>query len=315
MLIDICLDALLDTVKLVPFLFITYLAMEYLEHRMKETSRQVVKKAGRFGPFIGSVVGMVPQCGFSAAASGLYAGGVISVGTLLAIFLSTSDEMLPIFISESVPAAVIWKILALKVIIGAVTGFSIDFAWKRIKAKRPDFDIQRDREHHHEHAHLEEHGHHHHHGEHHEKSIHDLCEKDHCGCEGGSIFRSALIHTGQIVLFLFLISLAIGFFVETVGREQIAHVIVNQPVLGIMLAGLVGMIPNCAASVIITQLYLSGILGVGQMMAGLLAGAGVGILVLFRTNKGAKENLLIAGTLYGTSVIWGILIELMGIVL
>ena len=284
MLIDICLDALLDTVKLVPFLFLTYLAMEYLEHRMKDTSRQVVKKAGRFGPFIGSVVGMVPQCGFSAAASGLYAGGVISVGTLLAIFLSTSDEMLPIIISESVPAAVIWIILALKVIIGAVTGFSIDFAWKRIKAKRPDFDIQRDREHHHEHAHLEEHGHHHHHGDHHEKSIHDLCEKDHCGCEGGGIFRSALIHSGQIVLFLFLISLAFGFFVETVGREQIAHVIVNQPVLGIMLAGLVGMIPNCAASVIITQLYLSGILGVGQMMAGLLAGAGVGILVLFRTN-------------------------------
>lgn len=307
MLIDICLDALLDTVKLIPFLFITYLAMEYLEHRMKETSRQMVKKAGRFGPFIGSVVGMVPQCGFSAAASGLYAGGVISVGTLLAIFLSTSDEMLPIFISESVPAAVIWKILVLKVIIGAVTGFSIDFAWKRIKEKRPDFAVPRHREHHHDH--------HDHHGEHHEKSIHDLCEKDHCGCEEGGIFHSALIHTGQIALFLFLISLAIGFLVETVGSEQIAHVIVNQPVLGVMLAGLVGMIPNCAASVIITQLYLSGILGVGQMMAGILAGAGVGLLVLFRTNKGAKENLLIAGTLYGTSVIWGILIELMGVVL
>ena len=147
------MDALLDTVKLVPFLFITYLAMEYLEHRTKETSKQMVKKAGRFGPLIGSVVGMVPQCGFSAAASGFYAGGVISVGTLLAIFLSTSDEMLTIFLSESVPAAVIWKILALKVIIGAITGFFIDFVWKRIKAKRPDFNIRKHREHHHEHTH------------------------------------------------------------------------------------------------------------------------------------------------------------------
>lgn len=315
MLMDLCMDALLDTVKLVPFLFVTYLAMEYLEHRTKETSKQMVKKAGRFGPFIGSLVGMVPQCGFSAAAAGFYAGGVISVGTLLAIFLSTSDEMLPIFLSESVPAGVIWKILILKVSIGAITGFAIDFAWRKIKAKRPDLDIYRHKEYHHSQGHSEEEEHHHHHGEHHEKNIHDLCEKDHCGCEEGGIFHSALVHTGQIALFLFLISFAIGFFVEIVGREQIANVIVNRPVLGVMLAGLVGMIPNCAASVIITQLYLSGILGVGQMMAGLLAGAGVGILVLFRTNKGVKENLLIAGTLYGTSVIWGILIEFMGIIL
>lgn len=328
MLIDLCMDALLDTIKLVPFLFITYLAMEYLEHRTKETSKQMVKKAGRFGPFIGSVVGMVPQCGFSAAASGFYAGGVISVGTLLAIFLSTSDEMLPIFLSESVAPSVIGKILLLKVVIGAMTGLAIDFAWRTLKKRRSiSKEGQTEREQmHHEHTHHaghshhdhdEHHGHQHHHhaGEEHEKTIHDLCEKDHCGCEEGGIFHSALIHTAQITIFLFLISFVIGFLVEIIGQEHIADFIVNQPVLGVLLAGLVGMIPNCAASVIITQMYLSGILGLGQMIAGLLAGAGVGLLVLFRTNKGVKENLAIAGTLYGVSVFWGILIEWVGIVL
>lgn len=323
MLIDLCMDALLDTVKLVPFLFITYLAMEYLEHRTKEGSKQMVKKAGRFGPFIGSVVGMVPQCGFSAAASGFYAGGVISVGTLLAIFLSTSDEMLPIFLSESVSPSVIGKILLLKVAIGTITGFAIDFAWRTLKKRRSiSKEGRAEREQiHHEHTHYagqshhdEHHAHHHADGKH-EKTIHDICEKDHCGCEEGGIFHSALIHTVQITIFLFLISFAIGFLVESIGQERIADFIVNQPVLGVLLAGLVGMIPNCAASVIITQMYLSGILGVGQMIAGLLAGAGVGLLVLFRTNKGVKENLVIAGTLYGVSVFWGILIEWVGIVL
>lgn len=297
-IIDVCLDAVLDTVKLIPFLFLTYFIMEYMEHRTKAATQQMVQKAGRFGPLIGGVLGALPQCGFSAAASGFYAGGVISVGTLLAIFLSTSDEMLPIFISESVAAGTIFKILGLKVVIGAVSGFAIDFLWRVGSRKRAEY-----REHHRKHH------------EHHEKGIHELCEHEHCHCEEGSILKSALIHTLQITVFIFLVSAAIGFLVEAVGQERIGSFIVNQPVLGVFLAALIGMIPNCAASVIITQMYLSGILGAGQMMAGLLAGAGVGILVLCRTNKGAKENLGIIGILYGVSVLWGILFEFAGIVL
>ena len=285
-IIDVFLDAFLDTIKLIPFLFLTYFLMEYLEHRTKAATQQMVRKAGRFGPLIGGMAGAFPQCGFSAAASGFYAGGVISVGTLLAIFLS-----------ESVAAGTIFKILGLKVVIGAVSGFAIDFLWRLGSRKRAEYREQ-----------------HHQHQEHHEKDIHDLCEHEHCHCEEGSILKSALIHTAQITVFIFLVSAGIGFLVETVGQETIGSFIVNQPVLGVFLAALIGMIPNCAASVIITQMYLGGILGTGQMLAGLLAGAGVGVLVLCKTNKGAKENLGIIGILYGVSVFWGILFEVSGIV-
>lgn len=286
MIVDVLVDALLDTVKLIPFLFLTYFLMEYLEHKTKEKSKSMIKKAGKFGPFMGGVLGAFPQCGFSAAASGFYAGGVISVGTLLAIFLSTSDEMLPIFISEAVSLSVIFKVLAMKVGIGIVSGFSIDFLWRKYE-KSP-----------------------HNHHDHHEKDIHDLCES-----EQGSILKSALWHTLQIVLFIFLVSAAIGFCVESIGADRIGGLISRQPIIGVFLAALIGMIPNCAASVIITQMYLGGILGVGQLIAGLLAGAGVGILVLFKSNRNVKENLQIAALLYGVSVFWGILIELTGIVL
>ena len=197
MIVDVLLDALLDTVKLIPFLFLTYFLMEYLEHKTKEKSKNMIKKAGKFGPFMGGVLGAFPQCGFSAAASGFYAGGVISLGTLLAIFLSTSDEMLPIFISEAVSLSVIFKVLAMKVGIGIVSGFSIDFLWRKYE-KSP-------------------HSHH----DHHEKDIHDLCESEHCHCEQGSILKSALWHTLQIVLFIFLVSAAIGFCVESIGADRI----------------------------------------------------------------------------------------------
>ena len=209
----------------------------------------------------------------------------------MAIFLSTSDEMLPIFISEAVSLSVIFKVLAMKVGIGIVSGFSIDFLWRKYE-KSP-----------------------HNHHDHHEKDIHDLCESEHCHCEQGSILKSALWHTLQIVLFIFLVSAAIGFCVESIGADRIGGLISRQPIIGVFLAALIGMIPNCAASVIITQMYLGGILGVGQLIAGLLAGAGVGILVLFKSNRNVKENLQIAALLYGVSVFWGILIELTGIVL
>lgn len=294
---DVLLDAVSDTLRLVPFLFLTYLVMEYLEHKTQDTARQMIRRAGKLGPLIGGIAGVFPQCGFSAAASSLYAGGVISAGTLMAVFLSTSDEMLPIFISEAVDIQVILKILGVKIVIGAVSGFVLDILWRAGSRKRREYN---------EHRHI--------HRKHHEKDIHDLCEHEHCHCEEGSILKSAVIHSLQITLFIFLVTLVIGFLVEILGEDQIGSIIGNQPVLGVLLAALVGMIPNCAGSVIITQMYLGGILGTGQMLAGLLAGAGVGILVLCRTNRGAKENLGLTGLLYVISVCWGILFELLGII-
>lgn len=272
---DVIIDTLLDTLKLIPFLLLTYVVMEYLEHRTGDKVNKVVRKAGKLGPAIGSILGVVPQCGFSAAASNLYAGKVITLGTLIAIFLSTSDEMLPILISEQVSLSLIGKILLLKVCIGAATGFLIDLV---LRGKK------------------EEHEH-----------IHDLCEHDHCHCEKG-IFRSALSHTAQITLFILIISFVLNTVLHFVGEDALAGLILNRPVLGPVLAGLVGLMPNCASSVVITQLYLQGVINIGSMMAGLLVGSGVGLLVLFRVNPDKKENLKILLLLYAIGVLSGIVL-------
>lgn len=284
MIFDVLQDALLDTVRLLPFLFLTYLFMEYLEHKTGQKSARMMGRAGKLGPLLGAAAGAVPQCGFSAAAASLFSGGVITLGTLLSIFLSTSDEMLPILISEAVAIPVILKILAAKAAIGAATGFIVDLLIRR----KPD-----------------PHGHH--------KDIHDLCEHEHCHCEDG-ILKSALRHTIQIMLFILVISFFIGLAIEAAGEEALAGFLTGQPVFGVFLAGIIGLIPNCASSVVITELYLQGILGAGQMMAGLLVGAGVGILVLFRTNRSLKENLKVTAALYAAGVAWGLLIELTGVV-
>ena len=284
--LDILMDAVIDTARLLPFLYLTYLLMEYLEEKAQAHTVALVKKTGRLGPLAGGIAGIIPQCGFSAAASSLYAGGVITVGTLLAIFLSTSDEMLPIFISETVPAGTIVRILLTKAALAVVTGFVIDLL---NRVRHAGKKIQE------------------------ERHIHDLCEQDHCHCEEGNIFTSALRHTLQIALFIFLISLALGFLIEFVGEDTLGSILVNRPVTGVLLAGLVGLIPNCGASVMITELYLKGILGSGQMMAGLLVGAGVGLLVLFRSHRHVKKNLQIMATLYISGVFWGLLIEAMKI--
>lgn len=271
---DIFSDALLDTAKLLPFLFLTYVAMEYLEHRTGTGARRLIWKAGRFGPVIGGALGIAPQCGFSAAASNLYAGRVITLGTLLAIYLSTSDEMLPVLISEQAPADVILKFLLAKAAISMLAGTVIDLV-PRVR------DGQ-------------ETGH-----------IHNICEQESCHCEQG-IFRSALWHTVKITLFILLTGLAFNTVLYIVGEEVLVQLIADRPVLGPVLAGLVGLIPNCAGSVVITQLYLQGALRFGGAMAGLLTGSGVGVLVLFRVNHDRRENLKILGLLYGISVLAGI---------
>jgi len=281
LLMDIIFDAALDTAKLIPFLFLTYLAMEYLENKAGEKTVEVLLGAGKKGPVIGGILGAVPQCGFSAAAANLYSGGVITVGTMLAVFLSTSDEMLPILVSERTKISTILLILAGKIITGVIAGILVDIA-VRIRHKGKQRGL----------------------------CIHEICERDHCHCEEGSILKSALTHSLQIVIFIFLITLMINAAVEWIGMERIVRTISNYPVVSIFLTALVGLIPNCAASVTITTFYLEGILSAGSMFAGLLSCAGIGLLVLFRTHRNWKVNLRITGCLYGISVAVGILVEL-----
>lgn len=268
--------SLLDSLKLVPFLFLTYLAMEYLEHKTGQKVHKIIRKAGKWGPVAGGILGAAPQCGFSAAASNLYAGRVITLGTLLAVFLSTSDEMLPILISEKVAPELILKILFLKIAIGMAAGFVVDLIVGR-KGK-------------------EEHPH-----------IHEMCEQEHCHCEEG-IFRSAVKHTLKITFFILLVTFALNIVLHFGGEDAMAGVLRDRPIIGPMVAGLVGLIPNCASSVVITQLYLEGAMSFGTMMAGLLVGAGVGVLVLCRVNHDKRENLKIIGLLYVIGVVAGMIL-------
>lgn len=272
-----------DSVKLLPFLFITYFLMEELEHHTGSKTQSRIRNAGKFGPLWGGLLGMMPQCGFSAAASSLYAGRVITVGTLLAVFLSTSDEMLPIFISAAVPAVTIAKILAAKVVIAVVSGFVVEAVYVNLlKKKEKDMDI------------------------------HIVCEEEHCKCEDGAL-KSACKHTVKIFVYILLITFVLTLGIEIIGEENLAVVFQNMPVVGELIAALVGLIPNCASSVVITELYLSGIIGAGAMMSGLLVNAGVGLLILFRLNRDWKQNAGIVAALYALGVFWGVLIELTGI--
>ena len=287
-MLEVIEDTLIDAIKLLPFLFITYLIMEYIEHKMGEKSKNTIKKSGKFGPVIGSILGIFPQCGFSVSATNLYAGRVITLGTLIAVYLSTSDEMLPIFISEAVSPIIILKILGIKLIVGIIAGILIDIVINLInknKQKEENDEI----------------GH--------------ICEEEHCHCNENGVFKSALKHTVNIFLFIILITFIINIVVYFVGEETIASWILNKPVIGPMITSLIGLIPNCAASVIITNMYLENVISLGSMIAGLLTGAGVGLAVLFKTNNKLKENIAIVGLVYVIGVISGVLIELIGITL
>lgn len=283
-MLEVIEEAVIDSVKLVPFLFITYLIMEYIEHKTGNKTKNIIKKSGKFGPFFGSLLGIFPQCGFSVSATNLYAGRVITLGTLIAVYLSTSDEMLPIFISEAVPVITIIKILFVKFIIGMIAGFIID-ALIRIFNKN---EKQED------------------------EKIEDLCEKEHCHCDHG-IVKSALKHTLNIFVFILIITFLINVAIYFIGEERIADFIQINPILGPAITSLIGLIPNCAASVILTQLYLEKVISASALISGLLVGAGVGLAVLFKTNKGIKENIRIIVILYAIGVMSGLAIQLLGI--
>lgn len=280
-MIDVVIDTLIDSVKLLPFLFVTYIIMEYLEHKTSNKVKSAIQKSGKFGPLIGGLLGTIPQCGFSVAATNLYATRIINIGTLLAVYLATSDEMIPIMISEGIPIITIIKILGIKLIIAVIVGFLIDLIIQTRKNTE-------------------------------EEKIVDLCEKEHCDCEHG-ILKSALKHTVNIFVFIVIIIFIINMIVYFIGEENIANFLQANPVLAPVLASLIGLLPNCASSVILTQLYVQNVISVSTMIAGLLVGAGVGLAVLFKMNKKLKENIEIVVLLVVIGTLSGIILQMLGI--
>ena len=363
LLIDILLDAGKDTLSLVPFLLVTYLALEALEHVAGDRVNGAIKRAGAAGPVVGSLLGMVPQCGFSAMAATLYAGRVVTLGTLVAVFLSTSDEMLPLLLAEQVPVQIMAMLLASKALIALVTGFIVDAAVRGLRRNvRAHAAIRRTvlgtavNPAHANCAHDDHTG-----GDIIDEvaeagvsadHIHELCERDHCGCdededehghghghehghegdhahecgcacghehghshEGApllSIIRSAISHTVQVSVFIFLVTLILVAVLETFGESTIEQFLRGNETLAVLGSALVGLIPNCSASVVITQLYLEGALQLAPMLAGTLISAGVGYLVLFRTNRSARENALFLVMMYVIGAGWGLVLSACG---
>lgn len=276
---EIFLHGILDTLKIVPFLFLTYLLMEFIEHRAGDKAESFMKRAGIFAPAVGGALGVIPQCGFSAAASNLFAGRIISVGTLVAVFLSTSDEMLPILLSGNVPVGTVLLVLLYKAIVGIAVGMLVDLVMRLMKRTPEAINIDA------------------------------ICDEDNCHCERG-IWYSALHHTLTISLFLLLVTVGINALVFFVGEENLGSVMHGLPVVSHVIAAIFGLIPNCAASVALTTLCTEGLITAGTMMAGLFSGAGVGLLVLFRVNKHIKQNLTIVGIILLAGVIFGLLGDL-----
>lgn len=364
LLIDILLDAGKDTLSLAPFLLVTYLALETLEHVAGDRVNGAIKRAGAAGPVAGSLLGIVPQCGFSAMAATLYAGRVVTLGTLVAVFLSTSDEMLPLLLAEQVPVQTMAMLLASKALIALVTGFIVDAAIRGLRrnarahaairrtvlgtAANPahvncahddhtggdiidevaeagvsadhihelcerdhcgcdddEDEHERDHGHSHDHGHASEHEHHHGHGHDHGHS--------HEGAPVLSIIRSAISHTVQVSVFIFLVTLILVAVLETFGESAIEQFLRGNETLAVLGSALVGLIPNCSASVVITQLYLEGALQLAPMLAGTLISAGVGYLVLFRTNRSARENAVFLVMMYVISAGWGLILSAFGL--
>ena len=276
------LHTLIDTAKVVPFLFLTYLLMEFLEHKAGGAPERWLRGSGKIGPLVGGALGVLPQCGFSAAATSFYTGRMITTGTLIAVYLSTSDEMLPILISSGAPIPTILKLIGTKLAVGIGAGFAIDgitrLVWHGKKVEQ-------------------------------EPGIEELCERENCDC-GDRFVLSALKHTAYITIFLLLFTFALNIGIELVGEENIKTVVLNRPVLGSILSAIVGLIPNCASSVVLTSLFVDGVLSSGALLSGLMVNAGVGLAILFRNNRPVKDSLRVVAILFGISVACGILIDL-----
>ncbi len=280
-IVDILLDSVLDTLKTLPFLFLAFLVIEFLEHKAQDKVKHLFSRAGTAGPLIGTLLGCIPQCGFSVMSANLYSSGIIALGTLVAVFLSTSDEAVILLATAPNGSQEIFKLIVTKIIIALIFGYAIYFIEKK--------------------SHKE---HHHHHS-------HDLCEHDHCGCEeNGGVFRPALIHTGKVLGFLLLFTIIINIFVALIGTEKLSHLLLSESVFQPFLSAIIGFIPNCASSILLTQLYIQGTISFGSLIAGLCTNAGAGMLILFRDKSKFKENIRIVGIMYICAVVPGILLHI-----
>lgn len=281
-ILEILHHTLIDTARLVPFLYLTYLLMEFLEHKAGGAPQKWLKGSGKFGPLFGSALGLLPQCGFSAAVTSCYAGRLVTMGTLLAVYLSTSDEMLPILLAGGAEPALICKVLGVKLVVGILVGFLTDLSVKLFWKKHPS--------------------------EKSEPCIEELCEREHCHCEQ-HFALSALRHTVHVTLFLLCVTFLLNLVIHGVGEDKLAELIFNRPFTGNVLAALVGIIPNCASSVVLTELYLEGVIPIGAMLSGLLVNSGVAIALLFRNNRPVKNSFLILGILLVTGITVGTVLD------
>ena len=281
-MLDVILDTLMDALKLLPFLFVAFLIIEAIEHKLSHKSKKVITKAGKVGPLFGSLLGAIPQCGFSVMATNLYVTRIVTLGTLISVYLSTSDEMLPVLLSNKTKFSVIFKIIITKVIIGMLFGFIIDFFLR----KRKQTNI--------------------------EKKHYDLCEHEHCDCSHG-ILKSAIKHTLITLIFILGTTLVLNICMEYFGNDMMNKVLLKNNIFGSFITSLIGLIPNCGSSVAITQLYLDHAISYGAMMGGLLTASGISLLVLFKINKSVKENVKILLLVYFLGAISGVILELLKI--
>ena len=279
---EVLLESFLDTLKLIPFLFLTYLVMELIEHKASDKTLSLVKKTGKLGPLAGGALGAVPQCAFSAVAANLYTGRVVTAGTLIAVFLSTSDEMLPIMIAGGANIKNLLPILLYKVCVAIVMGFAVDLLLHLFSHEKREINID------------------------------EICENDNCHCERG-IFYSALHHTVTISIFIFAVTLLVNSLIFFIGTDRLYELGEASFGLSHLIFAFLGMIPGCATSVAISTLGLNGIISVGAMLAGLFPNAGAGLIILWRFNKSKKENLLIMLTLAVIGFVFGIGADLIGL--
>lgn len=271
------LDGLIDTLKLLPYLFITFILLEFIEHKLNRKNEKLLRKNQKLGPLVGGVLGALPQCGFSAMAANLFSSKIITLGTLLAVFLSTSDEMLPIMLSEKVAILDLLRIIGFKILVGMMIGFLVDRIYKPKKEQY---------------------------------HIHDLCEEEHCDCEEDGIFLSSIKHTLKIGLFILIANLFINIVIDKIGEDTLKRLLLGKNIIQYFIASLIGLIPNCASSVVMTELYLSHLISVGTLLSGLLTGSGLGILLLFKVNHNLKENVMILSSLYLIGVVIGLVVDI-----
>jgi len=276
--LDIVKDTLIDGIKLLPFLFITFILMELIEHKFGDKLNNKLKNVNKIGPLIGSILGIIPQCGISASASNFYITRVISLGTLISVYLSTSDEMLPILISHNVSILLIIKILLVKFICGLVFGTIIDF----IIRKREKEDIK------------------------------DFCELEDCDCNHG-VLKSSIIHTLKTFGYILIISFVLNLIMYYFGEDLLSKLLMKNNPLGVIITSLIGLIPNCSTSILLTELFLKDVISLGKLLSGVLVNSGVGLLILLRFNKNKKENLMILSILLGVGILVGFVFDILNI--